>query len=107
MKSSSLSLLATTLATSNAFVPPQQPAVSTSLASTPTPSKNLPDWDTKQHLYGLDMVDASGANSITVNPEGEIEAKSLPLPETYVTCGKCKSLFAIAESDLGTQGKGW
>ncbi|KAL3800526.1 hypothetical protein ACHAW5_009036 [Stephanodiscus triporus] len=31
--------------------------------------------------------------------------ESLPLPQTYVTCGKCGSLFAIAEEDLG-RGKG-
>lgn len=69
------------------------------------PSKNIPEWDVKQHLYGLDMVET--ATSVTLNAEGEIEGKALPLPDTYVTCGKCKCLFAIAESDLGTQGKGW
>lgn len=56
------------------------------------------------------MVESSATTSVTLNAEGEIEGNddgALPLPETYVTCGKCKSLFAIAESDLGTQGKGW
>ena len=51
------------------------------------------------------MVESSDS-SVTLNADGELEEKSLPLPETYVTCGKCKCLFAIAESDLGTQGKG-
>lgn len=55
------------------------------------------------------MVESSTTTSVTLTAEGEIEGDdgALPLPETYVTCGKCKSLYAIAESDLGTQGKGW
>lgn len=28
------------------------------------------------------------------------------MPQTYITCGKCKSLFAIDDADLGDKGKG-
>ena len=50
--------------------------------------------------------------SITLDADGEVvvggggAADALPLPQTYVTCGKCNSLFAISEEDLG-RGKGW
>ena len=91
------------------------------LSSTLTdiPNRNKPEWDTQQHLYGLDLHnndddDNSGSSVTTINAHGEVstvagssDPKSLPLPETYVTCGRCKSLFAIAESDLGNMGKGW
>lgn len=53
----------------------------------------------------------SPAASVTVGADGQVAGGSdgdgLPLPETYITCGKCKSLFAIAEDDLGDRGKGW
>jgi len=64
----------------------------------------------KQHLYGLDMMnEADSAMSVTVGADGEVAGggdEALPLPSTYITCGKCKSLFAIAEEDLGNKGKG-
>ncbi|KAL7532023.1 hypothetical protein ACHAWF_009675 [Thalassiosira exigua] len=76
--------------------------------------KNTPAWEVKQHLYGLDMVqDSESSNdgmSVTVGADGEEVGgdggEGLPLPQTYITCGKCKSLFAIAEADLGERGKG-
>jgi hypothetical protein len=108
MKSSSISipLLLTTLPTASSFT-----ATSLSISRTPpthlaSTITNPPEWDTKQHLYGLDLVDST-TTSITLNADGDEIDKPLPLPETYVTCGKCKCLFAIAESDLGTMGKGW
>ena len=73
---------------------------------------NTPNWETKQHLYGLDMQtdNNNSAGSVTIGADGnEVTPggeESLPLPDTYITCGKCKSLFAIDESDLGTRGKG-
>lgn len=77
---------------------------------------NTPNWETKQHLYGLDMQtdtnNSNSAGSVTIGADGnEVTPgtgsdESLPLPDTYITCGKCKSLFAIDESDLGTRGKG-
>jgi predicted Zn finger-like uncharacterized protein len=85
------------------------------LSSTLTdiPNRNKPEWDTQQHLYGLDLHKDhdDGSSVTTINADGEVstagsDPKSLPLPETYVTCGRCKSLFAIAESDLGNMGKG-
>lgn len=49
--------------------------------------------------------------SVTLDADGQEAGGSgggdaLPLPTTYITCGKCKSLFAISEADLGTTGKG-
>lgn len=32
--------------------------------------------------------------------------QSLEFPETYVKCGKCQSVYAIKEEDLGEKGKG-
>lgn len=80
---------------------------------------NTPTWEVKQHLYGLDMINESSSSSgsssgagmsVTLGADGEevgsgVE-KGLPLPQTYITCGKCKSLFAISEEDLGDKGKG-
>mmetsp|Transcript_16783 Transcript_16783/g.35307 ORF Transcript_16783/g.35307 Transcript_16783/m.35307 type:complete len:280 (+) Transcript_16783:177-1016(+) len=79
-------------------------------AAAPT-DKNKPTWEVKQHLYGLDMIkdeESARTNSVTLDAEGEVAggAGALPLPEKYITCGKCKSLFAISESDLGDKGKG-
>lgn len=63
------------------------------------------------------MINAEKAEStiasVTVEADGQVAGegdggeKPLPLPSTYITCGKCKSLFAIAEEDLGNMGKGW
>ncbi|KAK1740341.1 hypothetical protein QTG54_009291, partial [Skeletonema marinoi] len=79
-------------------------------ASTPTTDTpkidNTPDWDVKQHLYS---TETSSSTSVTVGADGSTSStapSSLPLPSTYITCGQCKSLFAIAEEDLGTRGKG-
>lgn len=107
MKSTCLPLLVTTLTTAHAFTLSHPSNSATSLHSTVADSKtkNTPEWDTKQHLYGLDMIENN--KSVTLNADGEMVEKSLPLPETYVTCGRCKCLFAIAESDLGDRGKGW
>lgn len=74
-------------------------------------NKNKPTWEVNQHLYGADQFKESGANtvSVTVGADGDAVAEkesSLPLPDTYITCGQCKSLFAIAEADLGNMGKG-
>jgi len=48
--------------------------------------------------------------SVTLGADGGVvdgdSGDALPLPETYITCGKCKCLFAIAEEDLGSMGKG-
>ncbi len=86
-------------------------SVSASASSPP------PNWESKQHLYGVDMQksemsnNGGGALSITLDADGGVVgggggAAALPLPQTYVTCGKCNSLFAISEEDLG-RGKGW
>lgn len=95
---------------------------SSTLTSVPNNSRNKPEWDTQQHLYGLDLhhhnhddnsEDSNNGGVTTISADGEVstmtdgEKKSLPLPQTYVRCGRCKSLFAIAESDLGNMGKGW
>ena len=72
------------------------------------PDRNKPNWEVKQHLYGLDMVKGGDNMSVTVGSDGAVEgSESLPLPDTYITCGRCKSLFAISEEDLGPMGKGW
>lgn len=55
------------------------------------------------------MVNEAKSNSVsvTVGADGAVAGDgALPLPETYITCGKCKSLFAISEDDLGNKGKG-
>lgn len=71
-----------------------------------TPDRNKPNWEVKQHLYGLDLVKGDSM-SVTVGSDGAVEgSESLPLPETYITCGRCKALFAISEEDLGPRGKG-
>ena len=88
-------------------------ASSTEASSSPTSSanKNKPNWEVKQHLYGLDMINEEQSNtvgSVTLDVDGTVaEGDALPLPETYITCGQCKSLFAISEDDLGDRGKGW
>ena len=33
--------------------------------------------------------------------------KELDLPDTYVRCGKCQTIYALTEEDLGDRGKGW
>lgn len=72
------------------------------------PDRNKPNWEVKQHLYGLDMARGGDNMSVTVGSDGAVEgSESLPLPETYITCGRCKALFAISEEDLGPRGKGW
>ena len=85
-------------------------------SSTPPPTEskpnNTPNWEVKQHLYGLDMIkeqeSGNTAASVTMDADGSVsDSEGLPLPQTYITCGKCKSLFAIDESDLGDRGKGW
>lgn len=79
----------------------------TATAAPPNPNKNKPDWEVKQHLYGLDA--SSGSTSVTLGADGEVAGakdEPLPLPDTYITCGNCKSLFAISEGDLGDKGKG-
>lgn len=96
-------------------------ASSTSSSSSSPPAggftvdeKNRPTWEVKQHLYGLDMIKEAGSSaggavaSVTVDADGGVDdtGGALPLPKTYITCGKCKALFAIAESDLGDKGKG-
>lgn len=87
---------------------------SSSTPPTTTASKpnNKPNWEVKQHLYGLDMIkekeSGNTAASVTMDADGSVsDGEGLPLPQTYITCGKCKSLFAIDESDLGDRGKGW
>eukprot|EP00584_Thalassiosira_punctigera_P006302 CAMPEP_0172530490 /NCGR_PEP_ID=MMETSP1067-20121228/4211_1 /TAXON_ID=265564 ORGANISM="Thalassiosira punctigera, Strain Tpunct2005C2" /NCGR_SAMPLE_ID=MMETSP1067 /ASSEMBLY_ACC=CAM_ASM_000444 /LENGTH=276 /DNA_ID=CAMNT_0013314709 /DNA_START=128 /DNA_END=958 /DNA_ORIENTATION=- len=99
----------------------ESPAASAEAApSTPSPpeapklsEKNKPTWEVKQHLYGLDMVkegESSNVASVTLDAEGNVAdgggGAALPLPQTYITCGKCKSLFAISAEDLGDKGKG-
>jgi len=71
------------------------------------PNKNKPDWEVKQHLYGLDMKESSSPISVSLDADGKVVGgEALPLPKTYITCGKCKALFAISEGDLGDKGKG-
>jgi hypothetical protein len=99
---------------------------SSSSSSSSSAAPRSPNWESRQHLYGADISQlennndypssssSSGAvSSVTLDANGmELSsgtgggASSLPLPQTYVTCGKCNSLFAIAEEDLG-RGKGW
>lgn len=103
---------------------PAEASPSTTSSSSPPPQaggftvdeKNRPTWEVKQHLYGLDMVreveawkkEGGAVASVSVGADGEVDdGGALPLPKTYITCGKCKALFAIAEEDLGNQGKGW
>ncbi len=65
-------------------------------------------------IHNNELEVSSNSMSVTLDANGaEVEAaaaaaagESLPLPQTYITCGKCNSLFAIAEEDLG-RGKGW
>lgn len=63
-------------------------------------------------IQNKEMEVLSNSMSVTLDGNGaEVVAaaaaagESLPLPQTYITCGKCNSLFAIAEEDLG-RGKG-
>ena len=88
---------------------------STSSSTNNNQHPNSLTWESKQHLYGVDMiheVEMSNSMSVTLDADGEVAGgasgggESLPLPQTYITCGKCNSLFAIAEEDLG-KGKGW
>lgn len=99
---------------------PPAGTTTTGASATSGGSVNTPTWAVKQHLYGLDMINESSSESssgagmsVTLGADGEEvgsggggEEKALPLPQTYITCGKCKSLFAIAEEDLGDKGKG-
>ncbi len=62
-------------------------------------------------IHNNELEVSSNSMSVTLDANGaEVAAaaagESLPLPQTYITCGKCNSLFAIAEEDLG-RGKGW
>jgi len=108
MKTSCLSLLLPPLTTGFTPTPHTRSQSTTALHSTISQSQ-IPEWDTKQHLYGLDLIDEETITSVTIGSDGEIAGKdgALPLPETYITCGRCKCLFAIAEDDLGSKGKGW
>ena len=88
---------------------------SSSTSPPPPPTSkpnNKPNWEVKQHLYGLDMIkekeSGNTAASVTMDADGSVsDGEALPLPQTYITCGNCKSLFAIDEADLGDRGKGW
>ncbi|KAL7476356.1 hypothetical protein ACHAW6_002225 [Cyclotella cf. meneghiniana] len=110
IKTTSLSLLLAT-SSSEAFTPsPSLIRKSTLHSSLAEDTTQTPERDTKQHLYGLQMLQENDGMSVTIGPDGTVagrNADALPLPETYITCGKCKCLFAIAEEDLGTRGKGW
>jgi predicted Zn finger-like uncharacterized protein len=112
MKLACLSLLLTSAVT-EAFVPAaHSTARKATIKKSTITEAQTPEWDTKQHLYGIDLQNpANGDNnmSVTISAGGEVNSQNaggLPLPETYVTCGKCKCLFAIAEEDLGSKGKG-
>ena len=98
-------------------VAPEAESSTSSSSSSSSSSSNSPTWESKQHLYGVDMIhemevsSSSNSMSVTLDADGaEVSSsaagESLPLPQTYITCGKCNSLFAIAEEDLG-RGKGW
>lgn len=52
----------------------------------------------------IDTTDTAASN----NPGSRQSeyGKTLPLPETYVQCGRCKASFALTADDLGTVGKG-
>jgi len=53
------------------------------------------------------MKEAGGTVSVTLDADGKVAGgEALPLPPKYITCGKCKSLFAISDEDLGDKGKG-
>ena len=55
----------------------------------------------------INEQESGSSMSVTIGADGdEVTGDGLPLPQTYITCGKCKSLFAIAEEDLGDKGKG-
>mmetsp|Transcript_22629 Transcript_22629/g.45997 ORF Transcript_22629/g.45997 Transcript_22629/m.45997 type:complete len:275 (+) Transcript_22629:144-968(+) len=110
------------LSTKNAVSPNQRTQISVSLADETssatgsTANSNNANssntvLDSKQHLYGRDLVDiTTGDLSYTLpaddsSPDADASS-ALPLPSTYITCGKCKSLFAISSADLGAHGKG-
>ena len=98
-----------TIVMSSTAVQEASDAASTSSSSGDN-NKNKPNWEVKQHRYGLDMMNENNDSSmsVTLGADGEeVTGDALPLPQTYITCGKCKSLFAIAEEDLGDKGKGW
>ena len=96
---------------SSSSTPPTTPPPPT----TTTKPNNKPNWEVKQHLYGLDMIkekesgNTAAASAVTMDADGSVSegGEALPLPQTYITCGNCKSLFAIDEADLGDRGKGW
>mmetsp|Transcript_574 Transcript_574/g.1129 ORF Transcript_574/g.1129 Transcript_574/m.1129 type:complete len:278 (-) Transcript_574:220-1053(-) len=69
---------------------PTAEASSSTEPAAPDKNKNKPNWEVNQHRYGAGVA-------------GE---ESLPMPDTYITCGQCKALFAITEADLGNMGKG-
>lgn len=107
-QTSSASSTRRTIVMSSTAVQEASDAASTSTSSGDN-NKNKPNWEVKQHRYGLDMMNEndSSSMSVTLGADGEeVTGDALPLPQTYITCGKCKSLFAIAEEDLGDKGKG-
>jgi hypothetical protein len=119
LSSSPIRRLASGIVVSSTVAPSSEAEANTSSSpsSPPPSSSNSPTWESKQHLYGVDMIhemelsSSSNSMSVTLDADGaEVSAsaagESLPLPQTYITCGKCNSLFAIAEEDLG-RGKGW
>ncbi len=121
ISSSSQAALTSSLSSSSrrSTVAPSSAETNTLTTSASSSTSIPPTWESKQHLYGVDVIQnnemevLSNSMSVTLDGNGaEVVAaaaasgESLPLPQTYITCGKCNSLFAIAEEDLG-RGKGW
>jgi predicted Zn finger-like uncharacterized protein len=85
-----LLLIVFVLATANAFVPRQQAILSRALFSSPQQSE-------------------PSTTSIAETPSTPATVPTLDassLPDSYVRCGKCQSVYAFQESDLGSRGKG-
>ena len=51
-------------------------------------------------------VQSSARTSTALWSQQAEYGKSLEYPETYVKCGKCQSVYAIKEEDLGPKGRG-
>ena len=83
-----LALVATAAwSSSNAFVP------------TVTTTKNQKD-------YQLRPVSSSTLLQAEPGKTQPLYGKELEMPETFVRCGKCQTIYAITENDLGEKGRG-
>lgn len=71
-------------------------------ASTPTPSETTPPPPSEEKTPPA--AAATPATTTSQNKQA-LYGDSLEMPSTYVRCGRCQTVYAMKEDDLG-QGKG-